>query len=289
VGVLSFAGEVDPTTGLRKRVEQADAWVEVPLTEDFAHVRQGLLAVLARGPNGATNYAAGIRLGVRELAGLTGAKSSPSEGARRVLLFLTDGMPTLPIDKGSVTDAGDIEAAVSAAELAHRAGIVINTYALGPSALQFPRALTEMARVTLGTFIPVQNPGDIIVMLQGVTFSNVEDVVFANLSTGDFSTDVRLSPDGSFYGYVPVREGTNRVRVSALASDGTRNSVEFDIAFSPEALSDREKMRELERLRRITKELLLKREDERIRTFRAEQRKELELRGDPTGAEGPGR
>ena len=52
---------------------------------------------------------------------------------------------------------------------------------------------------------------------QGVSFANVEDVVFTNLSTGDFSTDVRLNPDGSFQGYVPVREGMNRVRVNALA------------------------------------------------------------------------
>jgi hypothetical protein len=88
---------------------------------------------------------------------------------------------------------------------------------------------------------------------------------------------VRLNPDGSFYGYVPVREGSNRVRVSALASDGTRGAVEFDFEFSEQGLSDRQKLRELERLRRITKELMIKREAERIEEFREEQRKELTL------------
>ena len=79
------------------------------------------------------------------------------------------------------------------------------------------------------------------------------------------------------------------MRVSALASDGSRNSVEFDFDFAAESLSDREKLRELERLRRVTKELMLKREDERIRAFRSQQRKELELRADSTGEEEPGR
>ncbi len=277
VGVVTFAGEMDPVTGLRKRLDQSDAWLEVPLTEDFDEVRRGLVAVLARGARGATNYAAGIRLGIRELAALNGAVSAPRPDARKVILFLSDGTPTFPVDKGSVSDPGDVEAAVRAARLAQTAGITINTYALGAGALQYPKAVTELARVTLGTYTPVQNPGDIVVLLQGISFANIEDVVFTNLSTGDFSTDVRLNPDGSFYGYVPVREGENRVRVSALASDGTRSSVEFDFQFAEEGLSDREKLRELERLRRVTKELLLKREADRIEAFREEQRKEMTL------------
>ena len=55
--------------------------------------------------------------------------------------------------------------------------------------------------------MPVQNPGDIISFLQGVTFANVEDVIFTNLTTREVSTDVELSPDGSFSGFVPVHRG----------------------------------------------------------------------------------
>ncbi len=277
VGVLTFAGEVDPVTGLRKRIDQADAWLEVPLTNDYDRVRDGLVAILARGAHGATNFAAGIRLGIRELASLSGAASTPRPEAKKVMLFLTDGVPTLPIDRGSVSDPGDVEAAVRSARVAQKAGITINTYALGPGALTYPQGLTEMARVSLGTYTPVQNPGDIILLLQGTTFANIEDVVLTNLSTGEFSTDVWLNPDGSFYGYVPVKEGRNRVRVSALATDGKRGTLEFDFDFRSEGLSDREKELELDRLRRITKELMLKREAERIRSFREQQRKELEV------------
>jgi hypothetical protein len=286
VGVATFAGEVDPTTGRRKRVDQLDAWLEAPLSADYAQLQRALTGVLARGSHGATNYSAGIRLAVRELAGLGGAESTPRPDARKVILFLSDGYPTLPVDSGAVSDPGDLEAAVRAAELAHKAGILINTYALGPGALKYEKGVVEMARITQGTFTPVQSPNDIVVLLQGVSFANVEDVVFTNLSTGDVSTDVRLAPDGSFFGYVPVREGANRVRVSALATDGAKGALEFDFEFRADGQTDREKLAELERLRRMTKELLLKREAERIEAFREEQRKELIIA--PEGAKAPG-
>lgn len=281
VGLITFAGETDPATGERRTLDQQDAWLEVPLTNDFDRVRVALNGVLARGPRGATNFAAGIRLSVRELAGLSGALSQPRSDTKKVVLFLTDGIPTFPIGKGAVSDAGDVEAAVAAAQVAHQAGISINSYALGPSALTYPLAVTEIARVTLGQYTPVQNPGDIIVLLQGVSFANIEDVVLTNLTTGDFSTDVRLNPDGSFWGFVPVKEGDNRVRISALASDGSRGTYEFDLFFEKAGLSEREKLVELERIRKLNKELLLRREAERIKAFREQQKQELEIEAVP--------
>ena len=284
VGLLSYGGEVNPMTGERLRPDQRDAWLEVPFTHDYDRVQRALVGVLARGARGATNFAAGVRLGITELAGLPGAKSI-SRDARKVILFLSDGTPTLPIGRGNSADPGDVEAAVNAARLARRAGIMINTYALGPGALSYPVALTEMARVTLGQYTPVQNPGDIVVLLQGVSFANIEDLVFTNLTTGDFSTDVELSPDGAFQGFVPVREGSNRVRITALASDGTRASVEMDLEFKMAELSDRELALELERIRNRNKELQLLLERRRIETFREreKQRRELELRPDDAG------
>ena len=281
VGLATFGGEMNPVTGERVSFDQKDAWLEVPLTADFDRVRAALAAILVRGPHGGTNFAAGVRLGVRELAGLSGAGSSPRRRSKKIVLFLTDGVPTFPIGKGSVADPGDTEAAVQAALLAHEAGITVNTYALGPSALSYPLAATEMSRVTVGTYTPVQNPGDIIAVLQGVSFANIEDVVFTNLTTGEFSTDVRLSPDGSFFGYVPVRIGTNRVRVSALASDGSRGNYEFELMFQEAELSQREQRVELERLREINKRLLLLREKERIKAFREQQRKQVEIEATP--------
>jgi Mg-chelatase subunit ChlD len=277
VGILSFSGEMNPTTGQRARFDQQDAWLEVPLTADLGQAKQGLGRILARGPYGGTNFAAGIRLAVTELAGLSGARSQPRPGAKKVILFLTDGLPTFPIGSGSASDAGDTEAALNAARLAHKAGITINTYALGPSALTNPIAATEVARITLGNFLPVQNPGDIISFLQGVTFANIEDVVFTNLTTREVSTDVRLAPDGSFSGFVPVKEGHNRVRVTALTSDGASGSVDLDLVFEKSGLTEKELAIELERIREHNKQLLLLVEQERIRRFREQQRKVIEF------------
>lgn len=277
VGVISFSGEMNPNTGNRVRFDQQDAWVEVPLTSDYGIVRSALQGILARGPNGGTNFAAGIRLAVTELAGLSGSQSTPRAGAKKVALFLTDGLPTFPIGSGSSADPGDTEAALNAARLAHKAGININTYALGPSALTNPIAATEVARITLGTFMPVQNPGDIISFLQGVTFANVEDVVFTNLTTREVSYDVNLSPDGSFSGFVPVTEGKNRVRVTALSSDGSSGSIEFDLVFETAGLTSRELALELDRIRERNKHLVLLIERDRIQRFRAQQRKVLEF------------
>ena len=277
VGVISFSGEMNPMTGERMRHDQQDAWLEVPLTANRGRVKAAVRAILARGPHGGTNFAAGVRLGVRELAGLSGALSEPRPQAKKVILFLTDGLPTFPIGTGSSPDPGDTEAALSAARLAHKAGITVNTYALGPNALTNPIAATEMARITLGNFLPVRNPGDIISFLSGVTFANIEDVVITNLTTREVSYDVDLSPDGSFAGFVPVREGRNRVRVTALASDGSSGSVELDLMFERSGLSERELALELDRIRNRNKQLMLLIERERVQRFREQQKKVVEF------------
>ena len=286
VGVISFSGEMNPLTGNRVRFDQQDAWVEVPLTDDYDKVQRALVGIMARGPRGGTNFAAGLRLAVAELANLSGSQSAPRDGAKKVVLFLTDGLPTFPIGSGSASDPGDTEAALNAARLAHKAGITVNSYALGPNALTNPIAATEIARISLGTFMPVQNPGDIIAFLQGVTFANVEDVIFTNLTTREVSYDVDLSPDGSFSGFVPVTEGKNRVRVTALSTNGGSGSVEFDLEFETAGLTSRELVLELDRIRERNKQLMLLIERDRIQRFRERQRKVLEFEmGEPEDAE----
>jgi Mg-chelatase subunit ChlD len=281
VGVLSFSGEMNPQTGYRKRYDQQDAWLEVPLTSDFASIRARLPAILARGPYGGTNFAAGLRLAIQELAGLSGARSTARPEARKVVLFLTDGVPTFPIGTGANPDPGDIEAALSAARLARRAGITVHTYGLGPKALENPYAVTEVARLTVGAFLPVQNPGDIVSFLQAASLANVDDVVFTNLTTREVSYDVNLSPDGSFSGFVPVREGRNRVRITALASDGGTGSVEFDVDFETSGRPGGELALELERIRERNKQLMLLIDNDNVKRFRERQRKQLEIEAGP--------
>ena len=272
VGVIAFSGESDPKTGRRLRHDQRDAWIEEPLTSDFAAVEGALVRIRAAGPQYATNFAAAIRLSVTELVGLSGARSAVREDAKRVVLFLTDGEPSFPYGHAAVSDPEDTEAAISAARLAHKAGVTINTYALGKQALSKPVAATEMARLTAGLYTPVRNPGDIVQFLQGISFANVDDVVITNLTLREVSYDVSLAPDGSFTGFVPVRIGPNEVQVTALASDGSEatSTVAFD--FQEAGLTERELARELERIKARNKELLKLLERERIQRFRERQR-----------------
>jgi len=277
VGVIVFSGAVDPETGKRVSSDQRDALVKAALTTDFDHVRAVLDQVLDEGPYGATNMAAALQLAVIELAGLSRSYSEPRPDARKVLLFLTDGVPTFPFGKGANADPEDTEAAISAARLARRAGITVNTFALGRHALTKPLALTEMSRITRGTFTPVLNPGDITSFLQGISFANVDDVIVTNLSTGDVSFDVQLAPDGSFTGFVPVRLGENVVEVAALASDGGEARVEIPFTFEESGLTERELAIELERIRQRNKALMRLIEQQRIEAFRERQRKRVEI------------
>jgi hypothetical protein len=243
-------------------------------------VRAALRRVLAAGPNGATNFSAGLRLATQELAGLSGAASAPRPGAKPVVLFLTDGVPSFPAGLATESDPGDLEAAVAAARVAQSAGIRINTYAVGPDALAKPKAATEVARVTLGTYTPVVEPGAIGAALQTTSFANVEDVGVVNLTTQESASDVRLNPDGSFQAFVPVREGKNRVLVNALASDGSEANLEIEFEFKVAQKEGVDRARELAAIRKLNDELIRHLEAEKIKRAKREQRirRELEIR-----------
>ena len=275
LGVITFSGEVDPETGRRVRADQKDAKLAVPLTTDFSRVLDALEAIREEGPHGATNFSAAEQLAVRELSGLPGAKSRPEGDRKKVLLFLTDGKPTLPIGTGNSQDPGDTDAAIQGARLARKAGVTIHTFALGQNALAGPIAVKEMARLTSGTFTPVRNPGQIAAFLQGVSFTDIEDVVIRNLTTDEVSFDVSVFADGRFSGFVSAKPGVNRVRVTALASDGSEGSKEVEFDFKKSGLTKLELSRELERIKARNKELLLLLERKRIQDFRDRQRKEV--------------
>jgi hypothetical protein len=277
VGVISFSGEFHPQTGRRASMNQSDALLEIPLTSDYRTVKATMQAVRARAPHGGTNMEAGVKLALRELAGLEGAQSTPRAGAKKVILLLTDGKPSLPFGAANVEDPEDIEAVISAARLAKIAGVTINVYGLGPVAIDYPIAATEVARVTGGLYTPVRRPGDIVTLLTGVSFANVEDVVAVNLTLGEMSgpDDILLSPDGSFRGFVPVRPGKNRIRISALGSDGSRGSTELEITFKHQDLTDAELAAERDRIRKRNRELQLLMERRHQDAFRRSERERL--------------
>jgi von Willebrand factor type A domain-containing protein len=286
VGVASFSGEIDPTTG--RGVNAAnDAQLELPLSADFNAARGALEAIKLRGADGGTNMQAGVKLALRELAGLPGCRSQPRANAKKVILFLTDGRPSLPFGLANVEDKEDELAAIDAASLAKVAGVMLNVYGLGPNAIDYPVAAIEMAKATNGTYTPVRVPGDIVALLSGVSFANVEDVVAVNLTLNEWAgpNDILLLPDGSFKGFIPVRQGMNRIRVSALASDGSRGSTEFDLQFATQGMTSLELQAEQERIRQRTKEIQLRLERDRQEAFRKQERERtLEIKVDQPGS-----
>ena len=282
VGVLVFSGAVDPLTGERVRSDQRDALLKVPLTNHFDVVSKGLDQILEEGSYGATNFAAAIQLGVVELSGLSRSYSDPRPGARKVILFLTDGVPTFPYGKATMPDPEDTEAALAAARLAKAAAVTVNAFAIGQQALVSPLALTEIASITLGTFTPVRDPGDIVDFLSGVSFANISDIVVTNLTTGEITFDVELLPDGSFSAFVPVREGINQVEVAALASDGGEKRVRVALEFEKSGLTPRELAIELERVKKRNQALMRLLEQRRIEAFRERQRKRVEVEAEET-------
>jgi len=290
VGVVTFSGEFDRQSGTRVSLEQVDAQVDLPLTDSYDQVRVALDAVQARGAYGGTNLEAGIKRALFELTGLEGAVSTPRPDARKVIIILTDGAPSLPFGSVAVSDPEDITAAVEAARLAQSAGVAINVFGLGPSAIDYPVAPTEVTRVTGGVYVPVRRAGDIVTVLSGISFADVDDVVAVNLTLGEEAhpDDVILQPDGSFRGFVPVRPGVNRIRISALATDGTRGSTDLEVNFQHQDLTDAELEAELDRVRKRNREIRMVSERERQNAERERIRErglELEVEKDANAPE----
>ncbi len=210
VGVVYFSGDLDPLT--------PDATTMVPLTTNFHQVRRGLQEILKYGPHGRTNMLAGVRIGTIELLGGRSAYSERRPNARKIMIFLTDGAPTLPMQSSPNQNA---RMAIGAAKKAARADIRIDTYAIGELALKEPAVVVEMAHVTQGVFTPVRHPRDLRAVFEHVDFAHIEELRVHNKTTSDPASYLVRSPDGSFSALLPMREGSNTIEVYARAVDGT--------------------------------------------------------------------
>jgi len=233
IGVVTFAGEYSTFTGLGTR-NRSGAVLEQPLTANYQQVRAALDRILRRGPGGGTDMAAGVRLAVRELAGLQGAHSHPRPESRKVAFLLTDGFPTLPFGHVNSMDPGDVDVAVRAAAVGAKADITIHTFALGIEAVSAPYACTEIARMTKGTFTPLRRPGEIIDILPKTSFADLDMVFVTNVTAGRPAGDLTVNPDGRFSATVPLVSGVNRIAVTVLATDGTKESAWVQVRYLQE-------------------------------------------------------
>jgi Mg-chelatase subunit ChlD len=245
LGVVTFAEAFETANG----TGTANALVVQPLTFDQRAVRSALLRVLARGSDGGTDMAAGLRLAVRELLSLEGAASPPRPDVRKVGLLLTDGFPTLPFGGGNAMEPGDLDITLNAARVAGKGGILVHTFCLGPEALGKPAACTEIARITGGRHHLVETPADIVDILPRTSIARVELLSVRNVTTGQMARTLTVGPDGQFTAEVPLAPGENRVVVDLLGGGRVHKSASLVVRYGQRDVQiqvDRERQRSLE-------------------------------------------
>lgn len=220
VGVVAFSGDDDPIN--------LDAFTQVALTTDYKRVHKALDELFDAGPWGKTNMSAGVRLGAAELLGTRSAVSEPRQDSRKVMLLLTDGRPTLPY---TGQDSSNIREAIRAAVKSAKAGIRIDTYAIGEDALEEPIVAVEMARVSNGVFTPVREPRDLRAIFESIDFAEIAELQVKNRTTGAAAEYQLQNPDGSFSALLLMKEGRNVLEVFARATDGSQARAEVAVKF----------------------------------------------------------
>ena len=301
VAVIVFSGEPEDQGGtFFGRGASKPALTLQALSNEYARVETALDSVLAQGPGGLTHIAAGIDQATIELMGIKGALSRKDPTSEKVVLFLTDGTPTLPY--GPQFEAENVRAVLRAAGRSQYSDIRIHSFAIGPEALDAPVATVEMARRTGGYFTPVRHPGMLADAIETVDFANIDEVVVRNATNGKLAAPFRLTADGAWSGFLALENGPNQLQVTARADDATSTQRALTVRLDPNAPDApippdlvvhrnrllEECLRNLKQVRvstereaadKVRKDLLVEIEKERAKAKQraAEQSKRLEL------------
>lgn len=178
--------------------------------------------------------AAGVDQATRELLGLRGAFSKTDPRSQRIVVFLTDGVPTLPFPND---EARNTKAVREAAARARLAGIRVFPYGIGAEALAGPLALVDLAHATDAIFTPVRDPARLSDIFADVEFADVESIAVRNLTQGAPAHAVEVGPDGSFGAWAPLAVGRNELEVTARATDGRTATARITLHYAPDAVS----------------------------------------------------
>lgn len=225
VGLVTFSG--DHTSDYQRPIpETPDALLEHPLTSEYEGMDRVLREVYQREPTGGTNMAEGIRVAME---GLTRPEARPP--AKKVMILLTDGLPTFPHGNLAETDSEDKELTLQAAQKAAQAGITLHTFAIGPGALSDPYTASEMARLSGGIYTPVKQPAEVINLLPGIRLIGVKSLTVENVTLGRPAAQTFLGPDGLFLANLPVSLGPNVIRATATSSRGEKGEATITLYY----------------------------------------------------------
>jgi hypothetical protein len=235
IAVVRFSGEPPGSGdgGIFSRAPRRPAVTLQPLTNDYSHVEIALQNILIDQPEGSTHIAAGVDQATIELAGLPGALSTKDPSSEKIVFFFTDGQATLPY--GPSFEADNVRAVLRAAGRANRMKIRIHSFAIGPDALAGPIASVEMASRTNGFFTPVRHPGDLVDVVEEVSFASLGDVSVRNATTGIEADPFRTTADGTWGGFLKLEPGANEIEITASADDGTQSQTILAVEFQAEA------------------------------------------------------
>jgi hypothetical protein len=234
VGLVRFAGDPPGSGGsIFRRAPNRPAVTLVPLTNDYSRVEMALNNLLLDDPAGSTHIAAGVDQAMVELTGLPGSQSEKDPESEKVVFFFTDGRPTLPY--GPQFESDNVRAVLRAANRASRMHVRIHSFAIGPDALEGPMATIEMANRTDGYFTPVRHPGDLVDVVDEVSFANLSEVRVHNTTTKADADPFRTTVDGTWGGFIKLQPGANLVEIMARADDGTEMTATLSLTFEPEA------------------------------------------------------
>lgn len=275
VAVVSFAGEPPRENSPAQKgisYPRDDAMTVQALTDDYELVEKALQRIWRRRASGMTNMTEGLRLAIRELRGFRGAYSKPDPESDKVIMFFTDGTPTLPFH-GSINN--NVRSVMRTAGQALRADIRVHTFAIGPEALQRPTAAVEMARITGGLFTPVRRPGDLVSIVENVSFANIESLEVRNATLDEPAFAVSSAADGSFAALTPLTTGPNLLRVRVKAEDGTELVREVRVNYAPGLPSPTLSRALMAKRNRLLEERLISLRRERVE---AERRRAEEVR-----------
>ncbi len=152
-GIAGFSGDrIDPFT--EDLLAPPDpSWTEVGLTDDHACVADHLDWIATRDPRGTTHTASGIDQATRELAGLSESVSHRDRTRRRVIVLITDGIPTLPPGPGFPRE--NFRSVQRALARAFRADVRVFAIAIGEEAAELGFLEEEFALTGGGLHVVV--------------------------------------------------------------------------------------------------------------------------------------
>ncbi len=229
VGLVSFAGDGNP--------HAASAWVDAPLTSNYAELRRALEDRLLVDPEGGTNLSAGLLRGAIEVLGTRSAESSKRRNAARHLVVLTDGLPTLP-------ERDPEGAAIASARKLAKRGVRVHVFEIGGRAGGRSRAGPAIARITHGEHHDVSDLSKLAPLLGQIEFRSLRELRVTNRTTSSAAIELVRDDDGGYGALVPVVSGPNRIEVVAVAADGRERRVEREIVFSDVELDERQRARQ---------------------------------------------